>query len=134
MARGLSHALELMSQGALRKSSVLLAGAGPTVASLFGQPPGRAEPYTRLRRGGDGATPLNRTALGDRRGLAVRVRAACSLAWGRSEYGGETHEFSTGRITNEALRPALPATLRARDRPARVVVRPAARVAEEDRA
>ena len=53
---------------------------------------------------------------------------------GSFTYDGETHELVDRAGRQRAVRPALRAALLARDRPARVVVLPAARVAEEDRA
>ena len=78
----------------------------------------------------DGAHPPDRPPARHRRGLAGGVRAPARQ--GRPDRVRRRDARARRRADHErALRPALPAPLPARDRPARLVVHGAARVAEE---
>ena len=68
--------------------------------------------------------PPDRPAARHRGGLADRVRGARRAAARRSSTAASAHASATERITDRAVRPARQAALRARDRPARLVVRP----------
>ena len=114
-----------------RRGSAASSTSGATTSRTTGRPGARSSPTT-CRGSADAPSHLVGLLLGTEEDWPGAFEAIVERV-GPFTYGGETHELVTERVRQRALRPALHAALLARDRPARVVVLPAARVAEEDR-
>ena len=106
-----------------RRASVTSSTSGGTTSLTTGRP-GSGRSHTTCPDSHE--RPHDRTPARHRGGLARCVRGAR-----RAPRAGRRRDAAHRADPQRAVRPALPAALLGRDRPARLVVRPAARVAEE---